>query len=155
VLLWHASVEWATRGESGVALQCRLPYSLRRKIPPPEGFWMKARPMSRWMAASVLAGMSLVPALAAFATAQTPGTIRSAQREEATLEELLASGLKVRTPAEKAFIAKVVKTVEEGKFSEALVKALFQRACSQHSRYPLPYFTALIQKIAKQRGVEL
>jgi hypothetical protein len=78
-----------------------------------------------------------------------------AQQDEASLEETLASGLKVRTPAEKAFIAKVVKTVEEGKLSEALVKALFRRALAQHSRYPLPYFTAMIRQVAKDRGVDL
>jgi hypothetical protein len=94
-------------------------------------------------------------ALAAIAFLVLAAASFAAQDEEPSLEEMLANGLKVRTASEKAFIAKVVKVVEEGKLSESLVKALFQRALFEHSRYPLPYFTAMIQKIAKQRGVEL
>lgn len=113
-------------------------------------------PMHRWkpvLLLLVIIGV-LLP-LAPSATAQAPGVNRFTQREEATLEELLTSGLKVRTASEKAFIAKVARTVEEGKLSESMVKALYQRSVSQRSRYPLPYFTAMIQKLAKQRGVEL
>src|SRR5688572_16981906 len=98
---------------------------------------------SRWPAGLLLvAGLALVSLVGHFAMAQAPGANRFAQREEATLEEMLTNGLKVRTASEKAFIAKITKAVEEGKLSESLVKALFQRALAQHSRYPLPYFTA-------------
>ncbi len=112
--------------------------------------------MMPWMSSRTLrSALLLLLAAVAGAGAASPGANQFAEREEATLEELLTSGLKVRTAAEKAFIAKVVKTVEEGKLSESLVKALFQRARAQHERYPLPYFTAMIQKVAKQHGVEL
>lgn len=97
----------------------------------------------------------LVFSLTPLVIGQSPATNRPAEKEEATLEEMLNSGLKVRTASEKAFIAKVAKTVEEGKLSEALVKALFQRALKQHGRYPLPYFTAMIKFVAKDRGVIL
>jgi hypothetical protein len=112
-------------------------------------------PMSGFGKALFLGAMG-IPLLAMHPSrVQAQGVNRISQREEATLEEMLTNGLKVRTASEKQFIAKVVKTVEEGKLSESLVKALFQRSLQQHSRYPLPYFTAMIQKVAKQRGVEL
>ena len=80
---------------------------------------------------------------------------RFSQKEEADLAEILESGLKVRTAAEKAFIARVVEKVEKGQLSESLVKAMFQRARAKHARYPYPYFTAMMTKLAKQRGVTL
>jgi hypothetical protein len=92
---------------------------------------------------------------AAVLPGQGPEVNRYAQREEATLEEQLNSGLKVRTATERAFIARVAKTVQAGQLSESLVKALFHRARAHHSRYPLPYFTAMIRQVAKTRGVEL
>lgn len=95
------------------------------------------------------------PSLPILDAAQTPKVNRPAEKEEASLEELLTSGLKVRTKSEKEFIAKVTKLVDEGKLSDSLVKAIFQRARDEHTRYPLPYFTAILQRVAKQRGVNL
>lgn len=80
---------------------------------------------------------------------------RFSQKEKADLAEILESGLKVRTPSEKAFIARVVATVEKGQLSESLVTAMFQRARAKHAQYPFPYFTAMMIRLAKQRGVTL
>lgn len=91
----------------------------------------------------------------AAATPAPANVNRRADKDKATLEEMLISGLKVRTKSEKQFIARVSKLVDDGKLSESLVKALFQRARDQHSRYPLPYFTAILLKVAQQRGVQL
>jgi hypothetical protein len=80
---------------------------------------------------------------------------RFSQKEDADLTEILESGLKVRTAAEKAFVARVVDKVEKGQLSESLVTAMFQRARAKHARYPYPYFTAMMIRLAKQRGVAL
>lgn len=112
----------------------------------------------RSRAAGILAlgAFSLTCHVPLIAATPAPAKVnRAAEKEEATLEEILTSGLKVRTKSEKQFIARVTKSVDDGKLSESLVKAIFQRARDQHSRYPLPYFTAILQKVAKQRGVQL
>lgn len=110
--------------------------------------------MDRLLAA-LLATMAVLACAPEAASAQAPQTNRYSQRQVADLTELLTAGLKVRTAAEKAFIAKVVEKVDEGQLSDALVKGIFQRARKEHSRYPLPYFAVMIRKVAKERGVEL
>lgn len=97
----------------------------------------------------------MVFAAPSHAKVQASDAVTANQGEEATLEEMLVNGLKVRTDGEKAFIARVVELVQEGKLSESLVKAIYQRARQQHSRYPLPYFVAILKQVAKQRGIEL
>jgi hypothetical protein len=87
--------------------------------------------------------------------AQPPDATRFAQKENATLAEILTAGLKVRTGSERAFINRIAAKVDEGKLSEALVKAVFQRARQQHARYPLPYFTVMIKKAALSENVVL
>jgi hypothetical protein len=114
----------------------------------------KQRKMKAAMSLILLA-MTIGLGAVGSALGQGPAINRDGQQEEATFEEQLSNGLKVRTASEKAFIAKVVKTVQEGKLSESLVKAVFQRARAQHARYPLPYFTVMIRKLAKERGVAL
>jgi hypothetical protein len=105
-----------------------------------------------WM----LAVLAIVFPRSATLLAAAPATNeRFSQKEEADLTEILETGLKVRTPKEKAFIARVVETVEKKQLSEALVKAMFQRARAKHAHYPYPYFTAMMIKIAKQQGVTL
>jgi hypothetical protein len=104
----------------------------------------------------VVRTLALVAALfPAGAFAQGTTENRYSQKEKADLTELLTSGLKVRTSSEKAYIAGIVEKVEKGELSESLVKAIFQRARQRHSRYPLPYFTVMLQQAAKLRGVTL
>ena len=105
--------------------------------------------------AALLTTMAMLACAPEATRAQSPQSNRYSQRQAADLTELLTAGLKVRTAAEKAFIAKVVETVDEGQLSDAVVKAVFQRARKEHSRYPLPYFAVMIRKVAKDRGVEL
>ena len=109
------------------------------------------RPLNYWPAVLWLA-------IAISASADLPsasGKGPSAPKESADLEDLLVNGLKARTSPEKAFIAKVVQKVAERELPENLVKAVFHRARSQHGRYPLPHFMAMIKQVAKQRGVTL
>lgn len=80
---------------------------------------------------------------------------RYSQKEKADLTEILTAGLKVRTASEKAYIARVVDTVEKGQLSESVVTAMFKRARTKHERYPLPYFAAMMSRVAKQRGISL
>jgi hypothetical protein len=80
---------------------------------------------------------------------------RFSEKQSADLEDLLTTGLRARSKADKAYIAKVVEKVEDGELSEKLVKAIFYRARAQHSRYPLPYFTAILKQVAKQRGITI
>ena len=141
--------------QSGVAVGSQLPYFLPRESVATSGSFAEntmERPTATaciclWMLVACLGTITFSPNSLAAGVASQQG--------EATLEETLVNGLKVRTDKEKAFIARVVQTVEQGKLSESLVKAIFQRARVQHSQYPLPYFTVMIQRVAKQRGVDL
>jgi hypothetical protein len=108
--------------------------------------------MMRWF--TLLALMCLL-AISPAAMSQPPDANRFSQREKVELQDLLTAGLKVRTPSEKAFIAAVVQKVDDGELSDGLVKALFQRARKEHSRYPLPYFAVMIKQVAKKNGVTL
>ena len=103
-----------------------------------------------WTLALLAAILSASPQFA-----QDRAENRYSQKEKADLTELLTTGLRVRTADEKAYIAGVVEKVDKGELSEGLVKALLQRARQRHSRYPLPYFTAMLAQVARQRGVTL
>ena len=109
--------------------------------------------MMRWIVPLTL--LCLLLLAVSIAVSQPSDANRFSNREKAELQDLLTAGLKVRTPNEKAFIASVVQKVEEGELSDGLVKALFQRARKEHSRYPLPYFAAMIRQVAKKQGVTL
>jgi hypothetical protein len=77
------------------------------------------------------------------------------QAKTADLEETLVNGLRATTASDKAFIARVVELVDDGALTERLVKSLFVRARAYNSQRPMPYFVAMIQKVAQQQGIDL
>jgi len=73
----------------------------------------------------------------------------------ADLKDQLKNGLRVRRPADLAFIDKVVEMVEEGRLPIAVVKSSFQWARIKPIRYPFPYFAKALRIRAGKLGIRL
>ena len=74
---------------------------------------------------------------------------------QATLQEVLEVGLKLRRPVEFQFVEKVVGMVDRGELPRSLVESTFLWARRQHGRRPFPYFERGLRKRAQQIGVEI
>lgn len=82
--------------------------------------------------------------------------------EQPTLQDRLEKGLRARTPAESAFLARVVESVEDRELPEKLVNRVFfwarkkadDRGGSKQRR-PMVYFQPAITKLAARIGVNL
>ena len=76
--------------------------------------------------------------------------------QSAQLGDQLNAGLKVRKPAEKLFIARVVQLVEKKVLPLSMVLGVFKYARKKEDRYPFFYFReALKIRAAKELGVKL
>ncbi|MBT4692054.1 MAG: hypothetical protein HOB73_01775 [Planctomycetaceae bacterium] len=76
--------------------------------------------------------------------------------QSARLVDQLNAGLKVRKPAEKSFIDRVVRLVDEKVLPLSMVLGVFQYARKKEDRYPFFYFReALKIRAAKELGVKL
>jgi hypothetical protein len=72
-----------------------------------------------------------------------------------TLRQTLEKGLKARRKSEFAFIALVVKKVEQGQLPKKMVERTFLWARDHRQPYPMPYFEKAMQIQAKKLRVEL
>lgn len=72
-----------------------------------------------------------------------------------TLRQALEKGLKARRKSEFAFIALVVKKVEQGELPKQMVERTFLWARDHRQPYPMPYFEKALQIQAKKLRVEL
>jgi hypothetical protein len=76
--------------------------------------------------------------------------------QSARLVDQLNTGLKVRKPAEKLFVERVVQLVEKKVLPLSMVLGVFQYARKKENRYPFFYFReALKIRAAKELGVKL
>jgi hypothetical protein len=74
----------------------------------------------------------------------------------ARLIDQLSAGLKVRKPAEKLFVERVVQLVDNKVLPLSMVLGVFQYARKKEDRYPFFYFReALKIRAAKELGVKL
>ena len=87
--------------------------------------------------------------LAPQANSQTVTT----NRQSRDLRQRLESGLRPRTPAEFAFIKRVVKMVEQGKLPRRIVDVTFNWARKKFRRYRFPYFYRALRIEAAKRGI--
>lgn len=103
-----------------------------------------------WMIAMLALSLQPCAPLCPAACAQ-----RQPRVEVAQLQEQLEAGLKARLPAEFAFIARVVDLVQQGEFSEELVKSVFTWARRKNKRVPFPYFERAMRIIAERLDVDI
>ena len=76
--------------------------------------------------------------------------------QSARLIDQLSAGLKVRKPAEKLFVERVVQLVDNKVLPLSMVLGVFQYARKKEDRYPFFYFReALKIRAAKELGVRL
>ncbi|MGY8731887.1 MAG: hypothetical protein ACKVK0_07105 [Pirellulales bacterium] len=76
--------------------------------------------------------------------------------QSARLIDQLSAGLKVRKPAEKLFVERVVQLVDNKVLPLSMVLGVFQYARKKEDRYPFFYFReALKIRAAKELGVKL
>jgi hypothetical protein len=74
----------------------------------------------------------------------------------AQLVDQLNAGLKVRKPAEKLFVERVVQLVDKKVLPLSMVLSVFQYARKKENRYPFFYFReALKIRAVKELGVKL
>ena len=73
-------------------------------------------------------------------------------QQDLTLKEVLEKGLRVRRPAEFAFIGRVVDMVDDGKLPLGLVQGTFNWA-RKKKPYPFPYFERGLKQRAAKIGI--
>ena len=75
-------------------------------------------------------------------------------RQTVNLQETLEYGLQARRPVEFAFIALVVKWVDEGRLPQSLVLSTFDWAREKRP-YPFPYFVRALRLRAAKLGIRI
>ncbi len=73
----------------------------------------------------------------------------------ADLAERLATGLRVKAPADVAFCERVAVLVREGRLPAAVVDATYSWAIARGKKYPFPAFQHVIRLKAAKLGVPL
>ena len=73
----------------------------------------------------------------------------------ADLADRLATGLRVKAPADVAFCDQVADLVREGKLPERVVDATYTWAIGRGKKYPFPAFQHVMRLKAAKLGVPL
>ena len=104
----------------------------------------------------------LLAAVASYSVAQQPGNIGPARGRQISLRRQLTAGLKAFSKADKAFINKVVLSVEQGKLPRRMVDLTFlwARKKATYKSYnrrlrPIVYFKPGLTLQAKKIGLKL
>ncbi len=105
---------------------------------------------------ALIIGIALVIGLLSTCTSNTghAQTVNTNGATLPTLKEQLETGLLARTPAEQAFVAKVVQLVDDGELPNSLVQSTFLYA-RKKLPYPMPYFQRALKIRAKRVGIIL
>ncbi len=86
--------------------------------------------------------------------AQSPGQ-PPAEYRTVDLRTQLLTGLRVVQPSQVAYVDRVVRTVQQGKMSEAMVQLIYRWSIQRNPRVPFPYFQLAMQAITDRRGIVL
>lgn len=106
---------------------------------------------TRWMITLLVAGLGLAVLLTVNDTsAQTARSIRTGD-----LREQLKTKLRPRTPAEFAFVERVVTMAEQGKLPLRTVRSTFNWARKKRRPFRFPYFRRAVQIQAARLGIRL
>jgi hypothetical protein len=84
-----------------------------------------------------------------------PAAAERAPGSVADLADRLATGLRVKAPADVAFCEQVADLVREGKLPEQVVDATYTWAIGRGKKYPFPAFQHVIRLKAAKLGVPL
>ena len=84
-----------------------------------------------------------------------PAAAERAPGSVADLADRLATGLRVKAPADVAFCEQVADLVREGKLPEQVVDATYTWAIGRGKKYPFPAFQHVIWLKAATLGVPL
>jgi hypothetical protein len=84
-----------------------------------------------------------------------PAAAERAPGSVADLADRLATGLRVKAPADVAFCEQVADLVREGKLPEQVVDATYTWAIGRGKKYPFPAFQHVIRIKAAKLGVPL
>jgi hypothetical protein len=71
------------------------------------------------------------------------------------LRTQLLTGLRVVQPSQVAYVDRVVRTVQQGKMSEAMVQLIYRWSIQRNPRVPFPYFQLAMQALTDRRGIVL
>jgi hypothetical protein len=84
-----------------------------------------------------------------------PAAAERAPGSVTDLADRLATGLRVKAPADVAFCEQVADLVREGKLPEQVVDATYTWAIGRGKKYPFPAFQHVIRLKAAKLGVPL
>lgn len=84
-----------------------------------------------------------------------PAAAERAPGSVADLADRLATGLRVKAPADVAFCEQVADLVREGQLPEQVVDATYTWAIGRGKKYPFPAFQHVIRLKAAKLGVPL
>ena len=84
-----------------------------------------------------------------------PAAAERAPGSVADLADRLATGLRVKAPADVAVCEQVADLVREGKLPEQVVDATYTWALGRGKKYPFPAFQHVIRLKAAKLGVPL
>jgi len=70
------------------------------------------------------------------------------------LKDQLMFGLRVAFPEQEAFVDQVIKKVDQGEISRAMVNVVYVWSKKKKPKIPFPYFEYVLRLLAMQRGVE-
>lgn len=70
------------------------------------------------------------------------------------LKDQLMFGLRVAFPEQEAFVDQVIKKVDQGVISRAMVNVVYVWSKKKKPKIPFPYFEYVLRLLAMERGVE-
>jgi hypothetical protein len=106
------------------------------------------------LAPLALLPLRTLPAQQAGSSFNNAESLKSA-RNVTPLIDQLRLGLRTNQASQVDFLKLVVKKVEDGEISQAMVNTVYKWAISRNDRYPFPYFQVGLKELAKRRGVSL
>ncbi|RLS28807.1 MAG: hypothetical protein DWH79_12680 [Planctomycetota bacterium] len=88
-------------------------------------------------------------------TTEANAAVTDGEKRVVSLEDRLATGLKVRRPEDVAFLEQVAQRVQEGKLPRKIVDSTYLWALRRRQSYPFPSFQKALRLQAERIGVDL
>ncbi|MEE3372560.1 MAG: hypothetical protein VX346_24700 [Planctomycetota bacterium] len=92
-----------------------------------------------------------LPLTGYFRATATGGVFNRTSARKLSLSDQLKLGLRARNSEDRAYIERVVKSVEQGKLPRRLVNAAYSYARRRRANYPLPYFRRALEILTARR----
>lgn len=95
--------------------------------------------------------VAALPLTGYFRATATGGVFNRTAARKLSLSDQLKLGLRARNLEDRAYIERVVKSVERGKIPRRLVNAAYNYARRRRANYPLPYFRRALEILIARR----